>query len=145
MSTTVSYRPLPSGMFTLRSTLNAEVTLDEEPAKSVFDVGLMYGRVYRRKYWLIAFSGGVAFVQREERGAFLGSDCDVCLFSTRYYESVITRTAGIPVEVQFNIIPASLPFSAGVHAYANFNDARSFVGATVQLQFLLGEGRGIRF
>lgn len=147
MSVSASYRPLPSGALTLRYTHNVEATTGVEPLKNLYDVGLMYGRVYRQEYWLIAVSGGVSFVQREERGAFLGSDCDgkFCLFSTRYYESVITRTAGIPVEVQFNILPASLPFSAGVHAYANVNDARSFAGVTVQLQFLIGEGRGLRF
>lgn len=108
----------------------------KSPNSSISDVSLLVGKSYTfNRYHYIRFGAGISFVNQINQGKFLYDNCDRpggCLFSSYVYETVRKKSAGLPLEVTYNIFldrtaAATLGFSA------NLNHTQSFCGVSIGL------------
>jgi hypothetical protein len=104
----------------------------DSPSETVWDVGVLYGRIAKASYGFASISAGISLVGGVRRGRYLSSSGG--WFGTSYYEENDFITVGIPVEAQLFWTP--LPFfGIGFYGFANLNTEKSFVGALLCIQF----------
>jgi len=104
----------------------------DSPLETVWDVGVLYGRIAKASYGFASVSAGISLVGGVRRGRYLSSSGG--WFGTRYFEEKNFITVGIPVEAQLFWTPLAF-FGIGLYGFANLNIEKSFVGALLCIQF----------
>ncbi|OGC85459.1 MAG: hypothetical protein A2142_08440 [candidate division Zixibacteria bacterium RBG_16_48_11] len=108
-----------SSLFSIRGVVNEEFKLDlwgySGPPESVWDVGVLYGRIAKASSGLASISAGVSIV---------GASLD---------EGTLPLRLGIPIEGQLFWTPTSV-VGIGIYGFANWNSEKSFLGALLSLQ-----------
>jgi hypothetical protein len=101
------------------------------PDETVWDAGVLYGRIAKVSYGLASISGGIGVVGGVRRGKYLSSSGG--WFGTSYYEKLTFLTVGIPVEGQLFWTPLDF-WGIGFYGFANLNKEKSFIGALLCIQ-----------
>jgi len=111
------------------------IFLTDSPLETVWDVGVLYGRIAKASYGFASISAGISLVGGVRRGRYLSSSGGWFVwFGTNYYEENGFITVGIPVEAQLFWTPLAF-FGIGFYGFANLNIEKSFVGALLCIQF----------
>jgi hypothetical protein len=118
--------------FKFRYVLNEEFTLFEKP-ELFQDFGFLLGKSSASQYAKISAYGGIGVMACKERGQLIGLPKDG-LFSSAEYEWENKLAIGIPLEIEFRLLPKHF-FGAGISAYANLNFKKSLVGVLFKLEF----------
>jgi hypothetical protein len=131
-------------LVTVRYSAMAEFALFTNPAESVWDIGLLYGRHSKSRWAYASVSAGLGLVGGMRRGPNR-TDLDEAeaysqspfgwmagFFSTAEYEEDPFFTVGVPFEVDLGFTFSSR-MGIGATAFGNLNSGRSTVGGTVQL------------
>jgi hypothetical protein len=117
-----------NSIVSIRHVHNRELRLslfDSTPSESVWDLGVLYGRIAEASYGTASISGGIAIVRGVRRGR---SSRDRGWFATTKYEMDSFSAVGIPIEGQLFLTPHSW-LGIGLVGFANVNQERSFGGA----------------
>ncbi|NMN35107.1 hypothetical protein H9N25_00890 [Pedobacter riviphilus] len=105
----------------------------DEPNPSISDVGIIVGKSYSfDRYFNLKFGAGLAFTEQISRGAFLYNTCKsmFCLLDHDVYETIATRTIGVPLEVKTSfLVGRAAALTIGISA--NLNGAKNFCGFSV--------------
>lgn len=137
------YKELNKGLLSLRFIPNSEDTkYGIAPAESVWDAGILYGRLKKMSSGFASISAGVAAVGGVRRGKLV-SQTTIGNYPSFYtYEKLTYFTLGIPLEAQICWIAfpkTSYNFlhqtSFGIKAVANINSKKSFIGGLICIQF----------
>ena len=102
------------------------------PSETVWDCGILYGRIAKASYGFASISTGISLVGGVRRGRYLSSSGGWFL-GTNYYEQDNFVTVGIPVEGQLFWIPLNF-LGIGLYGFANLNTEKSFIGALLCIQ-----------
>jgi len=117
-------------LFMLRAIHNLEFEiLGSDPAETVWDIGILYGRRLQSQYGYIVFAGGVSLVGGINRGSFIENKG---WFSQRHNEIPFT-SVGLPVACQFVLTPFRY-IGLGLHIFGNLNFEKSFAGFLITLE-----------
>jgi hypothetical protein len=112
---TATYQVGPN-LITARTAVTNELFRD-----SVYDIGLLYGRVLSDDAVFAAVGMGVAFVDGTRSEGVFGDP------------KPMDATIGLPLDVQL-FVRLSRYVSVGLYGFANVNPEESFLGATVIIQ-----------
>ncbi len=96
----------------------------DEPALELKEIGLMYGRLFKKKPLTLSISAGLGYVSAVDRGDFIQSG---------RYQRVEISTLGLPFEAGFRIEFGVV--AIGGAWYGNISAKRSSYGAMVQALF----------
>ena len=98
--------------------------------KSVWDAGVLYGKVAKTSYGMASVSGGIGAVGGVLNREYLkyGS-----LYSTSNYRDERFLTFGFPVEGQLFWTPSPI-IGIGIYGFVNLNPEASFAGALLGVQ-----------
>lgn len=136
------YKELGKALLSVRFVPNSEDTkLGIAPAESLWDAGILYGRLKRISSGYASISAGLAAVGGVRRGKLL-SQTTTGNFTANNYEKLTYFTVGIPLEAQvcWFVFPKANSIlihqtSFGIKAIANINAKKSFVGGVICIQF----------
>jgi len=126
-------------LFSFRYLLSEEFQIlgTDSPSETVWDFGVLYGRIAKASYGFASISSGMSIVGGVRRGRYLGGTGEWVgtsyYFGTSYYEENDFITVGIPVEGQLFWTPLAF-FGIGFYGFANLNPEKSFVGALLCVQ-----------
>lgn len=120
-------------MVKLRFMLNEEFSLFDFDEK-FYDFGLLYGKSKTFEWTKISAYAGIGLFTGILKGDYIGPG-NGGWFSPNEYEKKNFTTYGIPLEVEFSILPKQL-LGAGISIYSNINNVNSLYG--VALKFEIG-------
>ena len=120
-------------LFSFRYLRNEELQIlgENSPSETVWDFGVLYGRIAKASYGFASISTGISIVGGVQRGRYLSSSGE--WFGTSYYEENNFITVGITVEGQLFWTPLDF-FGIGFYGFANLNKEKSFIGALLSIQ-----------
>jgi len=122
-------RPLPACLLTVRFQLTDEMDLHRQSSsESLWDIGLLLGKMVERRHNLFTFSAGLGYVGGRIRGAYIPDESGWGGLQKMKKLSNI----GIPMEIQY-IRTTSGNVGIGLSAFGNLNLVRPFGGIALNL------------
>jgi hypothetical protein len=118
-------------MYKLRYIFSEEFRLFEYPER-FNDIGFLFGVSKTNQWTKISAYGGLGIVKGKMRGDFI-SYGDGGWFSPSEYEWDYFTTLGIPLELEFSLLPHQL-LGVGFSITGNINSKNSLLGLTVKLE-----------
>jgi len=122
-----------NALFSCRFVHNTEFVLFTSPAETVWDFGLLYGKIKKYAYGSASMSCGISLIGGVRRGDYLSSSGSGWFSLGSNHDKRNFYNIGIPVEAQLFWTPTSV-FGVGVSAFANLNLDKPFYGTTLLLQ-----------
>lgn len=116
-------------LFSVRFLITDELDLqNQSSSESVWDAGILLGRIFKNDYGLVSFSAGLSFVGGLKRGEYISND------ETwgGYYNMKHRATLGIPLESHL-VYTLSRNAGIGITAFGNLNMDKPFFGALLSL------------
>lgn len=118
-------------MIKLRFMLNEEFSLFDFDEK-FYDIGLMYGKSKTFEWTKISAYAGIGVFAGILQGDYIGPGSGGW-FSPNEYEKKKFTTYGIPLELEFSILPKQL-LGIGISLYSNVNKVNSLYGVALKLE-----------
>lgn len=114
----------PAGDFVVRGASVLEIDFLSSSAETAWDVGILYGRMWRRGTAWLRLSAGPAYVRSTEAGPFL-----FC-YSSCEGNGETADALGLALQAD-GVWALSRGFGLGLAAFADMNSTRSFAGLIV--------------
>jgi hypothetical protein len=126
-------------LFSIRAIRSSEVSIatglpgGTTPKESVWDIGLLYGRIANASFGSVSMSAGISLVGGVRRGELLRSSG--LFFATKTYEEQTFWAVGIPIDGRIFWTPSPY-FGIGICGFADWNRERSFIGGLLCIRLI---------